>query len=75
MTERSKPTPHGYYDFYNAGKFNGQGPDLIMFRTYRADGTFGSCRCVEDHAAAAERDALIRIGYVPLAARAQGGAS
>jgi hypothetical protein len=55
----------GFYDFYTAGKFNGQGPNLIMFRTYKPDGSFGSCQCVEEQNAAKEREAYQRIGYLP----------
>lgn len=33
-------TMTGFYDFYTTGKWNGKGPTLVMFRTYRADRTF-----------------------------------
>ena len=60
----------GFYSFYNMGRFNGTGPNLIMFRMHKPDGSFGSCHVVEEHAAAANREALIRNGYAPLASRA-----
>lgn len=53
------------FDCYCAGRFNNTGPYLIMFRFYRADGTFGSCQLVEEKDAAAEREALIRMGWSP----------
>jgi hypothetical protein len=51
------------YDFYNAGKFNGRGPDLWMFRYWRPDGTFGSCEVVEEQGAAKHREAIRALGY------------
>jgi hypothetical protein len=56
----------GFYAFHNAGKFNGAGPDLYMFKIFRADRSFGSCHCVEESEAAANREALQRMGYRPL---------
>jgi hypothetical protein len=53
----------GFYDFYNMGKFNGQGPNLIMFRIYKPDGSFGSCQVVEEQEAAKNREALRAMGY------------
>jgi hypothetical protein len=51
------------FDHYNAGKFDGRGEDHIMFRFYRADGAFGSCELVPASGAAANREALLRMGW------------
>lgn len=61
----------GFYRVHNAGKFNDIGPDLYMFKFYRADGSFSSCLCVEEGRAATEREAIIRLGYQPLSERVE----
>ena len=54
---------HGFYRFYNAGKFNGRGEDHIMFCFYGPDKTPGQCRLVPASQADAERAAIVRNGY------------
>lgn len=49
---------HGYYRFYNAGKFNGQGEDHFMFSFFGPDKTPGQCRLVPASEAAAELKAI-----------------
>jgi hypothetical protein len=56
----------GFYTFYNMGKVNGQGPNLICFNLFKSDKSYGSCRVVEEQEAAKEREAFLRIGYLPL---------
>ena len=60
-------TQTGFYTFYNMGRFNGQGPNLICFNIFKPDKSYGSCRVVEEQEAAKERETYQRIGYVPLA--------
>lgn len=55
----------GFYTVHNAGKVNGQGPDLYIFNIYKPDRTYGSCHVVEEQAAARNREALLDIGYKP----------
>ena len=51
------------FDYYRAGQINGAGAVLWIFRFYRPDGSFGSCQCVEESAVAANRDALVAMGW------------
>lgn len=53
----------GFYRSYNAGKFNGQGEDQIMFCFYSSDKTPGQCRLVPQSDANAEIAAIERNGY------------
>lgn len=56
----------GFYDAHKSGRWNGKGPVLWLFRFYRADGSFGSCQCVEEKDVTRERDAIEALGYRPL---------
>ena len=57
----------GYYRFYNAGKFNGQGDDIIMFSFYWPDRQPGSCQSVAPAALQATIQSVETSGYVPFA--------
>lgn len=58
----------GFYRVYNAGKFNGHGPDLHMFSFYSPKGQPGQCQCVEEQDYAKTLAAVVASGRKPLAA-------
>lgn len=53
----------GFYSFYNAGRFDGESEDRIMFSCYAPDRRPGQSTLVLASESAKHRSALIELGY------------